>query len=139
MGKRPGGRPTKYKPEYCQQLINHMKMGRSYESFAAEVHVCDDTLREWESKHPAFSAAKREGRVKSLRFWEDLLIENARGLPSNATSIIFVLKCRFRQFGYRDKFEDDPAESIVINNPAPSINLDAKELAKQYLSLKKQK
>ena len=31
--RNPVGRPTKYKPEYCEMLIEHMSEGLSFESF----------------------------------------------------------------------------------------------------------
>ena len=36
------GRPTKYKKKYCKMLIDHMKKGLTYETFAATID--DDTV-----------------------------------------------------------------------------------------------
>ncbi len=57
--KRKEGRPTLYRPEYCDRLILHCKKGLSYEAFAGVVDVCVDTLYEWEKVHPKFSEAKK--------------------------------------------------------------------------------
>ena len=64
------GRPTKYKPEYCEQLIEHMAHGASFESFGAIIRVCRDTLYEWCKVYPEFSDAKGVGKSCSLNWWE---------------------------------------------------------------------
>jgi len=55
------GRPTSYKPEYCELLMKHMKDGYSFESFASIAECHWDTLYEWVKVHPDFSEAKRIG------------------------------------------------------------------------------
>jgi hypothetical protein len=68
----PMGRPTTYKPEYCQMLIEHMKKGFSFKSFAADVDCHYDTLYAWKEAHPDFSEAKKIGEAKSLKHWEQI-------------------------------------------------------------------
>lgn len=114
--KNKGGRPSKYKEEYCQMLIDHMASGLSFESFAAVIDVNDDTLSEWAKVHPKFSDAKKTAFSKSLLFWEKLGLNNIHNvsLPNkgskslNSTIWIFTMKNRF---GWRDKKE------IIDNNP----------------------
>ena len=74
--KNPGGRPSKYKEEYCDLLIQEMGRGYSYEAFAGIIGVADVTLYEWEKVHPEFSRAKKEAFQKSRVFWETLGIDN---------------------------------------------------------------
>ena len=38
--KRSGGHPTKYQPEYCETLIEHLGAGYSFESFAVVNYNC---------------------------------------------------------------------------------------------------
>lgn len=64
------GRPTKYKEEYCQKLIDHMAEGYSFDSFAGIVDVNIDTLYEWAKVHVEFSDAKSIGTAKSMAWWE---------------------------------------------------------------------
>ncbi len=51
------GRPTEYRPEYCQQLITHMAKGGSFESFGADANCHRGTLYDWEAAHPDFADA----------------------------------------------------------------------------------
>jgi len=64
------GRPTKYKEEYCNKLIEHMAEGYSFDSFAGIVEVHIDTLYEWAKVHKEFSDAKHIGTAKSMAWWE---------------------------------------------------------------------
>ena len=66
------GRPTKYKEEYCQKLIDHMAEGYSFDSFAGIVDVNIDTLYEWAKVHADFSDAKSIGTAKSMAWWEKI-------------------------------------------------------------------
>lgn len=66
-----GGAPSKYKKEYCQKLIEHMKSGGSFTTFAAVVGVCRDTLYEWVHVHDEFSDAKKRAEAYAEKWWED--------------------------------------------------------------------
>jgi len=66
------GRPTKYKPEYCQMLIDHMSEGYSFESFGGIIEVAEDTLYEWAKVHEDFSDSKKIGTQKSMVWWEKI-------------------------------------------------------------------
>ena len=133
--KHPGGRPTKYKQEYCQMLIDHMSTGLSFESFAAVIKVNRDSLYEWEKVHPDFSDAKKIGLDNCLLFWEKLGINNiintseslGQGMSSskslNASVYIFNMKNRFK---WRDK-QPDEAEVVVNNvNTMSEAEIDSK-------------
>jgi len=115
---RPKGRPSKYKEEYCDMLIDHMGKGLSYESFAGLLSICRDTLYEWESKHEVFSYSKKVGKEKSLLFWEQQGIDGlyatsiietstdgtktATAVKMNTSAWIFIMKNRC---GWRDNIE----------------------------------
>jgi len=70
--KEPFGRPTKYRKEFCQLLIEHMAEGLSLESFGGKVHVCKDSLYEWVKKHKDFSDAFGLGKAACQLYWEKL-------------------------------------------------------------------
>lgn len=101
--KNPVGRPTDYKPEYCELLIAWMKKPRSYESFGSQVGVCRETLYDWEKKHPQFLHAKRQGRLALQASCEALLIAQSTGQikGGSTSSLIFFMK-------NTTTFRDDP-------------------------------
>jgi hypothetical protein len=104
----PGGRPTLYKPEYCQQVIDTLKDGNSLAHFASDIGICRDTLTNWQRDKPEFFAACKEGQLGAQKFWEAMLRRCAIGLPIkidgkeyknyNITAMIFLMKARFDEY-----------------------------------------
>lgn len=146
------GRPTLYKPEYCQQVIDHMAKGHSFWSFAAEIDVCMDTLSEWCKVHPDFSEAKRVGQAKLLKFDEQLALTGSSGQLSRVARVeritdpitgetreikhyesatfsqsyhIFKMKNRYPKL-YRDKIviEEGSAKSERLGNKLKELMKD---------------
>lgn len=111
-----GGRPTKYKPEYCdaivaffdgprtQERVKSVTTGKNdyekteYETvplplptlakFARSIGVSHDTILEWASKHKEFSAAYNS--VKHLQ--KEFLVDNGLGGLYPPASFIFTAK-----------------------------------------------
>ena len=92
--KRLRGRPSSYKPEYCQWLLEAMAQGYSLSGFAGYIGVTRDHLSKWAALYPDFQLACARGKYARLRKWESLAIEVAEtgGQGSQATMIIFGLK-----------------------------------------------
>jgi hypothetical protein len=117
MPKHPGGRPTKYKPEYCQQLIKFFSGPRTelivkaeitgkneyhkteyarvakelptLAKFARKIGVNKDTIvSEWVKKYPEFSDAYNT--VKELQ--KEFLIDNGLAGLYPPASYIFTAK-----------------------------------------------
>lgn len=106
---RPGeGRPTDYRPEYCERLVQWMKKPKSYESFGTQVGVCRETLYDWEKKHPEFLHAKKRGRLECQNTCEALLIAQSTGQikGGSTASLIFFMK-------NVTNFRDDPVQEDV--------------------------
>lgn len=79
------GRPTAYRPEYCERVIEFGKLGKSVAWMAAELGVSKQSLYEWEKVHPAFSDAFTRARLESQRWWEDKGQDNIVSLPGQGT------------------------------------------------------
>ena len=108
------GRPTKYKPEYCDVVIEKMAEGYSKEAVAGFLEISKDTLYQWAKAHPDFSDAIAIGESKSRVFWEKKLVEYAvhtkNGKQINAQ--VFNLNMKNR-FGWRDKNEVSVGEETA--------------------------
>lgn len=88
-----GGRPTKYREEYCEMLVNYMALPASFESFAAEINVDRDTLYEWRKVHKPFSDAHKRGKMKCLQTFEKTLRLHGKGqLKGSIAAVIFHMK-----------------------------------------------
>ena len=69
----PAGRPSSYKPEYCEAVIEMGKQGFSVVEMAAEIGVGRTTLeRDWTSDNPEFSQALTHARECSQAWWESM-------------------------------------------------------------------
>ena len=88
------GRPTKYKPEYCEKLVEHMQQGFSFESFASVAKTCKDTVYHWVNQHPEFSEAKKRGTAHLEIFYTRMGMNLAQGEYKNgsATAWIYLTK-----------------------------------------------
>lgn len=67
----PGGRPTLYKPEFCDVAVEMGAQGKSLAQIAAACGVARVTLWEWVDKHPAFAEAIARARDLALSWWEE--------------------------------------------------------------------
>lgn len=106
------GRPTLYKDEYCAQLIEHMKEGKSFESFAPLAGVNRDTLYEWEHVHQNFSDAKKMGKDWRLLWIErqmDLMITGV----SQGNPALLIFKARNVE---KQLYGDAETEKKTVNN-----------------------
>lgn len=123
-----GGRPTKYKPEYCEMIIEHFreepytvmykeeyhKDGElksktpiltanalpTFQSFADKIGVNVDTLREWADKHKEFSASYARAKQMQEHIW---LVNSMQNLYNSQFAQFFGKNC----LGYKDKVEVD--------------------------------
>ena len=65
------GRPSKYRPEMCEQVVEWGKLGKSKAWIASELNIARSTLDEWCKDHPDFSEAITRAHTHSQRWWED--------------------------------------------------------------------
>jgi transposase len=115
----PRGRPTKYRPEFCRQIIDLMGEGLSLTAAAAELGLTRECCYNWAYTKPEFRQALELGRGKRLLFLE-------RGLLAAKDSVMvasrsFALKAADR-YEWGDK--QPPADEqqlteirIVVVNP----------------------
>lgn len=93
MVKLPYGRPSKFQPEFCEQLIEHMSEGYSFDSFAGVISVTFETLYRWKKEFPSFNQAYQLGCAKRRDFDERLLKQYANGdIKASPAALIFKLK-----------------------------------------------
>lgn len=84
------GRPTKYKPAYCNEVIETMALGLSLTAFAGEIGVARSTINEWIDNVPEFSEAVKIGKAKRTLALERQMLAMENG-PA-VTARIFALK-----------------------------------------------
>ncbi len=136
------GRPSSYKPEYCQKIIDFFNIEPNREitetityangaekecyrlvannlpfisAFARKIGVCHDTLLEWTKVHPKFSLAYKG--AKALQ--KEMLIANGLQGLYPAAAYCFTAK---NIAGMRDKQEIDHTiqGSLYVENEGKS-------------------
>lgn len=100
--KNRGGQPTKYREEYCEQIIEHMGTGLSFESFAGEIGVSFETLYEWCRRHEKFSEAKKIGLAANLRYMERISRQATLGGIKGFIPPLWIFTMKNR-FGWQDR------------------------------------
>lgn len=122
----PGGRPTKYRDDYPQLLldyfnktIDHDEVFPTKAGFAIHIDVGKDTLNEWSNcgKHPKFSVAYK----KAEDYQEKNLVSNAITGKYNPAFSIFFAK---NNLGYKDKTEHNHSFDGAKESLAAKLKLD---------------
>ena len=134
----PAGRPSKYKPEYCEQARKLCLLGATDIDLADFFEVSDRAIYRWQSEHEEFRQAVKAGKDYADDRVERSLYHKACGysfdavkifqhqgeiieapyrehVPPSDTAMIFWLKNR-RKHDWRDKheFASDPDNPFVI-------------------------
>ena len=65
------GRPSLYKPEYCETVIELGREGKSLVQMASHFDVSRPTISEWAAEHPEFSKALERAKVHAQNWWEN--------------------------------------------------------------------
>ncbi len=132
------GRPTKYKPEFCDKEYLVCCKGGTNQDLADTFNVNMTTVRDWRAKYEEFSTAIKEGKriadqnverslyQRAMGYsHEDVHISNFQGVititplikhyPPDPTSMIFWLKNR-KPDKWRDKQEHilEAGESLAV-------------------------
>ena len=97
--KRPVGRPSLYKPEYCEEVIALGKIGKSVEQISANLGLSLRVLYDWRDKHPEFLHALDDAKTYEQAWWEEqasaYMVENKESDRLNATLWSRSMAARF--------------------------------------------
>jgi hypothetical protein len=139
-GKHPGGRPSKYHPSYCQEIVEFIKAGGEtvvkpmvvslgekqgseiidhpigklpafFEDFADKIGVAHKTLLEWCKAFPEFRKAYQKAKELQLA----RMIQSGLAGVYQPACLIFALK---NMHGWRD---GDHSESDRALQPTPKF------------------
>ena len=69
--KRGRGRPTDYRSEHCERVLELGRIGKSHAQIAAALDVSRQTLHNWAKAHPEFFDAITHARDLAQAWWED--------------------------------------------------------------------
>lgn len=94
----PVGRPTSYRPEYCEKVIELGKLGKSLAQFASNFNVARSTIDQWAEDYPEFSEALNKAKAHAQDWWENAGQEGMflGGSGFNAAVWKTTVQARFR-------------------------------------------
>ena len=84
------GRPTLYRPEYCEMVIQRMSEGFSLTAFAGFIGVSKHAIYEWIAAHADFGNAVARARAARVAALETKLLRSRKG--AETTAAIFALR-----------------------------------------------
>lgn len=114
-------RPTKYKPEYCQVVIDYLSQGKSVTQLARHLKVNKSTIYQWAQDYPAFSDALKDAQEWSQAYWEDELESMMYNKDVNSPLVKLYFANRF-------KWHDRPATEGDDEKAQPlSITFEVRE------------
>lgn len=129
--KRGRGMPTKYKPEYCEQVIAWGKEGKSVEWMCAELGVVFNTLTDsWPKLDPTFKEALERSKLLALQWWED---KGQSGLGSREFNSNLYSRSMAARFP--DKWRETKVSELVGKDGAPLAVPDLSSLNEEQLRL----
>ena len=111
-----GGRPSKYKDEYCDLVIEFMKDGFSVTAFAGHIGVARSSVFKWADENSEFSDALKTAQALAALWWEKTLMNVAKTGEGNASAAIFGVKNRSSE-EWKDKRDFDHTSSDKSMTP----------------------
>ena len=95
--KRPVGRPSKYKPEYCERIIELGKQGYSHAELAADLEVDKHSMYRWAEQHEDFRTALHAAKTYEQAWFEREARSNMKNRDFNANLWYRSAASRFRE------------------------------------------
>lgn len=117
----PAGRPTLYRPEYCEKVIELGRQGCSVVEMAAEIGVSRNALEtEWTTQHPEFLEAFTQAKQFSQAWWEKVgregMFESPGGVKLNPSIWSRSMAARFPH-DWRENTKVDNTHSNPDGSP----------------------
>jgi len=100
--RRERGRPSLFKPEYCDTVIELGKQGYSKARMAAHFDVAKQTIDQWAKDYPDFSDALTRARTLCQAHWEHRGYGGLENKNFNTPLYIGSMKSMFRE-DYMDR------------------------------------
>jgi len=75
------GRPTKYDPAYCDQIVALGEEGLSRWQICSRLGIGLHNMIAWEGAHEDFRQALEQSRLDALAYWEDLAHDHIKEAP----------------------------------------------------------
>lgn len=92
----PAGRPTDYRPEFCEQVVEHCRDGRSLASFCNEIGIARQTLYQWRARFSLFNDACSRALIAAQTWFEERCRNGLEDRNFNSRLAEFLMAAQFR-------------------------------------------
>ena len=110
---RKRGRPTLYKPEYCEQVVEWGREGCSLHQIASRMGISLQCFAEWREKYKQFGESVTRARDLAQAWWEDVGMSGMRSREFNARVWEISVRNRFPE-SYRDQSTLELSGSLTV-------------------------
>ena len=93
----PAGRPTDYRQEYCEKVIELGRDGKSFAQMCSHFDIARSTIDEWARVHPEFSEALSRAKAHAQAWWEETGVKGMTADKFNAVVWKKSVEARFRE------------------------------------------
>ena len=125
----PAGRPTKYKPEFCETIQGVAEQGGWLSQMAEACDVHRSTMDEWASEHPEFSEALTRAKQKAQVALEELGWKGIEADKFNSSQWKHLAAARHAEYRDTSKLH----VSGPNDGPIQTEDVSDRELAKAML------
>lgn len=127
---REVGRPTDYRPEFCEDVRKLCLLGATDEEVADFFGVSPATIDNWKVEYPEFLGSIRAGKLKADAEMADRLFARGMGYSHQAVKIAVDAKTGMdHQVEYTEHYPPDTeAAKFWLKNRRPEIWRDKQDL-----------
>ena len=122
----------KFKPEYCDMLVEWMAAGNTYETFAVGHGIDIYDTADWECRYPEWWRKKKLAFKAALLFYENILKEAlTEDVKTNAKLLIFKLSNAFPDTYRQGEGEASGSVNVYIDTGIrrdPAISAEYREI-----------
>jgi len=115
---RPRGRPTAFKPEFCEDIDKLCMLGATDEMLAVWFKVDERTLNNWKQKYPDFFQSIKDAKLKHDTGVAKSLRDSAMGARWIEETAIKVKEVFYNKDGKKTK-EVERVEVVPLQKSAP--------------------
>lgn len=125
----PGGRPTKFKPEFVAQAEKLAKLGATDRDAADFFEVNEATIHRWKLSHPEFCEALKVGKETADARVEQSLYRRALGYQHDAVKIHVSGDGKITEVPFTEHYAPDTTAAIFwLKNRKPGEWRDKSEV-----------
>lgn len=130
-GARFVGRPTDYRPEYCERVVELGKQGKSKAQIAVALDVVRNTLDLWAKANPEFLSAMQRAREESQNWWE-LQAQGSVYLPHQGGTFNAALWSKIMNVRFPDDYREKQEVSVDHRSSDGTMSPKGKSLDDFY-------